>query len=71
MVVRDVYKYHEYGYNMQEIADTLNSKGYVTRSEGKFTRSQVRNILANKKTYLGEYRYGGSEWVKGEQEAII
>jgi DNA invertase Pin-like site-specific DNA recombinase len=70
-IVREVYKLRSYGYSMQEIADTLNKKGYITRSEGQFTKSQVRNILEKKKTYSGMYRYGGSEWVSGEQEAII
>lgn len=70
-IVREVYNLRSYGYSMQEIADTLNAKGYITRSNGIFTKSQVRNILANKKTYSGLYRYGGSEWVNGEQEAII
>lgn len=70
-VVRKVYELRSRGYTMQEIADSLNVTGKRTRSNGTFTKSQVRNILENKKTYSGYYRYSGSDWVKGEHQAII
>ena len=70
-VVKKVYELYGRGYSMQKIADRLNREGERTRSDGDFTKSQVRNILANKKTYSGMYHYGGSDWVKGEHQAII
>lgn len=70
-VVRNVYALRESGYKMKDIAFTLNANGKRTRKGSLFTISQVQNILENKKTYMGYYRYSGSEWVKGEQEAII
>lgn len=70
-VVKEVYSLRDGGYSMQEIADELNLSGRRTRSNGDFTKSQVRNILGNKKTYCGLYKYGESDWVKGEHQAII
>ena len=70
-IVKSVYQMRSKGYSMQAIADNLNMNGNRTRSNGMFTKSQIRNILGNKRTYDGFYRYSGSEWVKGEQEAII
>ena len=70
-IVKNIYALHNRGFSMQQIADRLNLEGIRTRSSGDFTKSQVRKILGNKKTYEGFYHYGGSEWVKGEQEAII
>jgi len=70
-IVRKVYDLYSRGYSMQRVADRLNEEGWRTRSNGAFSKSQVRNILGNKKTYMGEYHYGGSDWVKGEHEAII
>ena len=70
-IVKSVYQMRSKGYSMQAIADNLNMNGERTRSNGMFTKSQIRNILGNKRTYDGFYRYSGSEWVKGEQEAII
>ena len=70
-IVQDVYAMRGKGLSQRGIADKLNEMGRRTRSNGEFTKDQVRNILENKKTYEGYYRYGGSEWVKGEHQAII
>ena len=70
-IVQEVYALHGKGLSQRSIADRLNEMGSRTRSDGEFTKDQVRNILGNKKTYEGYYRYGGSGWVKGEHQAII
>lgn len=70
-IVRKVYALRSKGLTMQAISDRLNECGLRTRSNGDFSKSQVKNILGNKKTYKGYYHYGGSEWVKGEHQAII
>lgn len=70
-VVRSVYRMRKRGLSQRAIADELNVNGNRTRSNGDFTKDHIRNILGNKKTYEGFYHYGGSDWVAGEQEAII
>ena len=70
-VVRKVYKYRDKGYSYRHIISLLEQEGSVPRSGGKFNVSHIHGILQNEMTYKGYYHYSGSEWVKGEQEAII
>ena len=70
-VVREVYEYRDKGYSYRTIISLLEQEGSVPRSGGHFNVSTIHSILNNENTYRGLYRYGGSEWVKGEQEAII
>ena len=70
-VVRKIYAYHSKGYSYRKIAGILEQEGSVPRSGGQFNVSTIHSILSNEMTYKGFYRYGGSSWVKGEQEAII
>lgn len=70
-IVRDIYSMRSRHYTMQEICDALNGSGSRGRSGGEWKPCTVQGILRNEKTYRGYYHYGGSEWVKGEQEAII
>lgn len=70
-VVREVYEYRDKGYSYRSIISLLEQEGSVPRSGGQFNVSTIHSILSNENTYRGLYRYGGSEWVKGEQEAII
>lgn len=70
-VVRRVYDLHRKGYTYRRIQGVLEREGRVTRSGKNFSLSHISRIINNENTYRGMYRYGGSEWVKGEQEAII
>lgn len=70
-VVRKIYTYHHKGYSYRKIAGLLEQEGSVPRSGGQFNVSTIHSILSNEMTYKGFYHYGGSNWVKGEQEAII
>ena len=70
-VVREIYALRERGYSYRGIIGVLTQEGSVTRSGKDFSVAHIQRILSNENTYRGLYRYGGSEWVKGEQEAII
>ena len=70
-IVREVYDLRDKGYTYRGIISTLEQEGSLTRSGKSFTVAHIQHILNNENTYRGLYRYGGSEWVKGEQEAII
>lgn len=48
------------GYQYQQIADTLNSDGFLTKSGRVFTRSSFHEIIRNEK-YTGVYIYNKSE----------
>lgn len=69
--VRAIYALRENGVGLCDIAATLEKRGYRARGGGRFAVSTISNILKNKRTYEGWYRYGGSDWVKGAQEAIL
>ena len=70
-VVREVYEYRDKGYSYRHIISLLEQEGSVPRSGKHFNVSHIHSILNNEQTYKGYYHYGGSEWVKGEHEAII
>ena len=69
--VKDMFKMKEEGRTLQAIADEMNRRGLVTHRGGKFRTSTIQTILANRKTYEGYYRYGGSKWVEGQHAAIL
>ena len=69
--VQAIFSYRDDGVTMAGIADRLNDTGYRTRTGKLFTVSNIQSILRNRKTYEGYYRYGGSDWVKGQHEAIL
>ncbi|MDO5549299.1 MAG: recombinase family protein [Eubacteriales bacterium] len=57
---------------LRAIAAQVNKEGYTARNGGVISYGGVRNILDNRKTYEGWYRYGkNSEWVKGQHEPIL
>lgn len=70
-IVKEVYALRGKGYSYRSIIDTLSAEGRLTRSGKAFSLGHIQNILSNEMTYKGMYRYGGSEWVKGEHQAII
>lgn len=54
------------------IAEALNKKGYRQRNGKEFSKGTVYQIILNKKTYQGYYKYGrDGKWVKGIHERII
>lgn len=70
--VRMVFGCRDVGMTMGAIAKYLDEAGHKTRSGKPFQISTIQSILANERTYRGEYRYGkDQEWVKGEHEAIL
>lgn len=69
--VRDMFSMSEAGETLQAIADEMNSRGLKTHRGGIFRTSTIQTILANRKTYEGYYKYGKSDWVEGQHEAIL
>lgn len=70
--VRRIFSLQSEGLALRDIADKLGKEGYCSRSGAPYTFGTVRNILNNRKTYQGYYRYGkNNEWVEGRQEAIL
>jgi site-specific DNA recombinase len=71
-IVRYVIESKEAGMTYQAICDQLNIEGRKNRSGTKFSISTLQVIVDNKPLYQGYYRYGkDSEWIQGEQEAIL
>lgn len=70
-VVKEIYALRSKGYTYRGIVSELCKRGRLTRSGKQFSIAHIQNILNNELTYRGYYHYGGSDWVKGEQEAII
>ena len=66
---------NEKGYRMtyREITQKVNEKGYKQRNGKPFTFTVIYQIIQNRKTYQGYYRYGGKDakWVKGVHQRII
>jgi len=69
--VRDMFKMHEEGGTLREIADEMNARGLKTHRGGIFRTSTIQTILGNRKTYEGYYKYGKTDWVVGQHEAIL
>lgn len=56
----------------RDIVKAVNEKGYKQRNGKPFTVGVIYQIILNKKTYQGYYRYGkDAKWVKGVHEAIV
>lgn len=56
----------------REITDLVNAKGYKQRNGKPFTVGTIYQIINNRKTYQGYYKYGKEgKWVKGIHERII
>lgn len=72
IVKRIFFLREEMGKTYKEIADTLNEEGIPTRRGVKWHTSNIQNILNNRKTYEGMYKYGkNGEWVKGQHEPLL
>lgn len=69
--VRDIFKMHEEGHTLQQIADEMNRRGLKTHRGGIFRTSTIQTILNNRKTYEGYYKYGNSDWVVGQHTPIL
>ena len=57
-IVRKVFELKAQGKTLQGIADILNEMGYRSKKGNMFKHSAIQTILANKSTYLGNYKYG-------------
>lgn len=69
--VRDIFKMSEEGKTLAVIAEEMNRRGLLTHRGKHFRTSTIQTILANRKTYEGFYKYGNSDWVKGQHEPIL
>ena len=69
--VRDIFKMSEEGKTLAAIAEEMNRRGLITHRGKHFRTSTIQTILANRKTYEGFYKYGNSDWVKGQHEPIL
>lgn len=56
---------------LTDICDILYDKGYRTRKGKRFQPSTIRGILANRKFYEGQYKYGDTGWVQGVHTPIL
>lgn len=71
-IVRSIFeKYDVEHLSYNAIAIDLNEAGVQTRSGSVFRANSVKNIIENRMTYRGYYKYGGMEYVKGQHEPII
>lgn len=62
----------EHDMTLRAISGEVNSEGFTGRNGKPLSYGVVRNVLNNRKTYEGWYRYGKSgEWVKGQHEPIL
>ena len=61
----------EDGETLAAIAEEMNRRGLLTHRGRQFRTSTIQTILANRKTYEGFYKYGDSDWVKGQHEPIL
>lgn len=59
--VKDMFKMHEEGATLQEIADEMNRRVLKTHKGGIFRTSTIQTILNNRKTYECYYRYGKTD----------
>lgn len=55
--VKLIYQMYADGEKVEDIANTLNAKGYKNSRGGKFTRESFSRILCNEQ-YLGNYMFG-------------
>lgn len=65
---------NEKGYrtSYREITRQCNKKGYRQRNGKEFTVGTIAQIIKNRQTYQGYYKYGKEgKWVKGIHERII
>lgn len=70
-IVLEIFKEYAKGETLQDICDKLYEEGYKTRKGKRFQTSTLRGILANKRFYEGEYKYGNMDYVKGVHEPIL
>lgn len=70
-MIREVFSLVDGGFSDRQVAEKLNQKGYKTRSGNDFKSGNIYSIVNNRRMYEGYFRYSGSDWVKGEHEAII
>lgn len=70
--VRRIFGMKQNGATYKQIVDAMNDQGRTNKSGGKFSISTVQVILGNERLYRGMYKYGkSSEWVSGQQDAIL
>ena len=70
-VVRFIFDRKRAGCTMLSTVTALNEAGYKTRNGKDFVISTVQSIWNNEKTYMGYYKYGNGDWVKGLHEPIL
>ena len=69
--VRLIFQAYDSGRSLNSIAQLLNAEGVLPRRGQSFHASTIREIVQNRRTYQGYYRYGEMDWVKGQHEPIL
>lgn len=68
--IKLAFKLKDKGRSYNEIAETLNNEGYMSKKGGPITKSAVVVWINNRKLYEG-YRHEGETWVEGSHEPIL
>lgn len=70
--VRRMFELRDQGMTYKEVEEILNGEGYRRRNGNPFHFSGIQQMISNRRTYEGEYKYGkDGEWVEGQHEAIL
>lgn len=69
--VRMIFDLRKQGFTIRNIVNKLYEKGYKNNKGNPFSTSRVKLILDSEKLYRGYYKWGDSEWIKGEHEPIL
>lgn len=70
--VRRMFELRDRGMTYKEVEEILNGEGYRRRNGNPFHYSGIQQMISNRRTYEGEYKYGkDGEWVEGQHEAIL
>ena len=70
-IVRFIFEANALGETSYRIAKVLRDRNIVSKQGGEFTTRQIINILNNRKTYEGYYKFSDVDWVKGDFEPIL
>jgi len=70
-IVEIVFNKWEDGFTLKDTARYLNDNGFKTRKGKKFQCSGIDSIRRNKQFYLGNYKYGNMNYVKGVHKPLL
>lgn len=70
-IVQIVFNKWEDGFTLKDTARYLNDNGFKTRKGKKFQCSGIESIRRNRQFYLGNYKYGNMNYVKGVHKPLL